>query len=559
MHHATPLITTIVGGLVLAFILGMIANKLRISPLVGYLLAGVLAGPFTPGFVADTKLAPELAELGVILLMFGVGLHFSLKDLMAVKSIAIPGAIAQIGVATLLGMALSAVLGWSIMTGIVFGLCLSTASTVVLLRALEERQLIDSQRGQIAIGWLIVEDLVMVLTLVLLPAVAGMMEKENIGFASLALDMSITIGKVVAFIAIMMLVGRRLVPWIMKNLVIQTAKIGDFINATPLLAYLQKSDVLVSRSVGALAKHDETIEQIYFIEQHKRNLWRKLCFACRIMNRYDNVYLLQPNSVNLFFSAVCNAKNKQFLTIYTRRWYHGIFYVAADGTVEHGKKTLSVTNYLKLADRALTWQDSPKHATKPLFEPTTWPAILDKPDVIRIGISIAAGNKAKTVPPVIWKRIVDQLADLPCEFYVFGAPNEQSWMDDITRLYGEIPNFINLIGKISLEELPWAISKMDCYIASDSGNVYIADAVGVPVVLLFGPCCHYEQRPLGNVLLIGNDDNICSYVFETRYYFPQEREALFSVTDSALHDLQQFIRTLPKARSLASATDAQGN
>ncbi|EJV0700739.1 lipopolysaccharide heptosyltransferase family protein, partial [Enterobacter hormaechei] len=103
------------------------------------------------------------------------------------------------------------------------------------------------------------------------------------------------------------------------------------------------------------------------------------------------------------------------------------------------------------------------------------------------------------------------------------------------------------------------ISKMDCYIASDSGNVYIADAVGVPVVLLFGPCCHYEQRPLGNVMLIGNDDNICSYVFETRYYFPQEREALFSVTDSALHDLQQFVRTLPKARSLASATDAQGN
>lgn len=217
MHHATPLITTIVGGLVLAFILGMIANKLRISPLVGYLLAGVLAGPFTPGFVADTKLAPELAELGVILLMFGVGLHFSLKDLMAVKSIAIPGAVAQIAVATLLGMALSAVLGWSLMTGIVFGLCLSTASTVVLLRALEERQLLDSQRGQIAIGWLIVEDLVMVLTLVLLPAVAGMVEKGDVGIASLAVDMGITIGKVVAFIAIMMLVGRRLVPWIMAR------------------------------------------------------------------------------------------------------------------------------------------------------------------------------------------------------------------------------------------------------------------------------------------------------------------------------------------------------
>ncbi|EMO0472877.1 Kef family K(+) transporter [Pluralibacter gergoviae] len=217
MHHATPLITTIVGGLVLAFILGMIANKLRISPLVGYLLAGVLSGPFTPGFVADTQLAPELAELGVILLMFGVGLHFSLKDLMAVKKIAIPGAIAQIAVATLLGMGLSAMLGWSLMTGIVFGLCLSTASTVVLLRALEERQLIDTQRGQIAIGWLIVEDLVMVLTLVLLPAVAGMLDKGDVGLASLSLDMGLTIGKVISFIAIMMVVGRRLVPWILAR------------------------------------------------------------------------------------------------------------------------------------------------------------------------------------------------------------------------------------------------------------------------------------------------------------------------------------------------------
>ncbi len=217
MHHTTPLITTIVGGLVLAFLLGMLAQRLRISPLVGYLLAGVLAGPFTPGFVADTNLAPELAELGVILLMFGVGLHFSLKDLMAVKSIAIPGAVAQIAVATLLGMGLSAWLGWSLMTGLVFGLCLSTASTVVLLRALEERQLIDSQRGQIAIGWLIVEDLVMVLTLVLLPAIAGMLEQGNASPQLLAWDLLLTIGKVAAFMVLMMMVGRRAVPWILAK------------------------------------------------------------------------------------------------------------------------------------------------------------------------------------------------------------------------------------------------------------------------------------------------------------------------------------------------------
>ena len=218
MPHSTPLITTIVGGLALAYILGMIAQRLKISPLVGYLAAGVLAGPFTPGFVADTSLAPELAEIGVILLMFGVGLHFSLKDLMAVKAIAIPGAIAQITVATLLGLGLSTFFGWGLFSGIVFGLCLSTASTVVLLRALEERGLIDSQRGQIAIGWLIVEDLAMVLALVLLPAIANMLESsDQTSISQLLINLGITIGKVVAFILIMMIVGRKLIPWILAK------------------------------------------------------------------------------------------------------------------------------------------------------------------------------------------------------------------------------------------------------------------------------------------------------------------------------------------------------
>lgn len=217
MHATTPLISTIAVGLVLAFLLGILANRLRISPLVGYLVAGVLVGPFTPGFVADTALAPELAELGVILLMFGIGLHFSLKDLMAVKSIAIPGAIAQIAVATLLGMGLSTLLGWSLASGLVFGLCLSTASTVVLLRALEERQLIDSQRGQIAIGWLIVEDLAMVLTLVLLPAFRDMIGAEHADTGKLIRDLAWTIGKVVAFITLMIVVGRRLVPWVLAK------------------------------------------------------------------------------------------------------------------------------------------------------------------------------------------------------------------------------------------------------------------------------------------------------------------------------------------------------
>ncbi len=223
MPHSTPLIATIVGGLVLAFLFGMIANRLRISPLVGYLAAGVIAGPFTPGFIADLSLAPELAELGVILLMFGVGLHFSLKDLLSVKAIAIPGAIAQISVATLLGMGLATLLGWGIVEGLVFGLTLSTASTVVLLRALEERQLLDSQRGKIAIGWLIVEDLAMVLALVLLPAFAGMMNQEHTDLSALFLELGITLGKVALFIILMIVVGRRAVPWILAK----SAKTGS--------------------------------------------------------------------------------------------------------------------------------------------------------------------------------------------------------------------------------------------------------------------------------------------------------------------------------------------
>jgi len=217
MHH-TPLLTTLAVGFVLAFVLGALANRLRISPLVGYLVAGVLAGPFTPGYVADQALSGEIAELGVILLMFGVGLHFSLKDLLSVKAIAIPGAVVQIGVATLLGMGLAWTMGWQFGAGLVFGLALSVASTVVLLRALEQRQLIDTKRGRIAIGWLIVEDLAMVLTLVLLPALAGSLGGTSDGNeGGVLMPILLTLGKVAAFVAVMILGGRRIVPWALER------------------------------------------------------------------------------------------------------------------------------------------------------------------------------------------------------------------------------------------------------------------------------------------------------------------------------------------------------
>ncbi|MBN8916583.1 MAG: Kef family K(+) transporter [Rhizobiales bacterium] len=224
MPHDTPLIATLVGAFVLAFVLGAVAQRLKLSPLVGYLLAGVLVGPFTPGFVADEHLALELAEIGVILLMFGVGLHFSLSDLLSVKAIAIPGAVVQIGVATLMGMGLTWAMGWNLGAGIVFGIALSVASTVVLLRALQERRMVESEQGRIAVGWLIVEDLAMVLALVLLPALSGALGGRTvttgtIDWLGLGGDvwttLAVTLVKVAGFVVLMLVVGRRVIPWIM--------------------------------------------------------------------------------------------------------------------------------------------------------------------------------------------------------------------------------------------------------------------------------------------------------------------------------------------------------
>jgi len=214
--HYTPLIGTIVAGLVIAFAMGAAAHRLRVPPIAGYLLAGVIVGPFTPGFVADVALAQELAELGVILLMFGVGLHFSLRDLLSVRWIAIPGALVQMAAATLMGMGLAWWLGWGPLAGFVFGLALSVASTVVLLRAMQAHGLIDTERGRIAVGWLIVEDLAMVLALVMLPLIATASSAAVPGGAplgqALAGPIAGTILKVAGFLALMLILGRRIIP-----------------------------------------------------------------------------------------------------------------------------------------------------------------------------------------------------------------------------------------------------------------------------------------------------------------------------------------------------------
>jgi CPA2 family monovalent cation:H+ antiporter-2 len=254
MHHELSLITTIAAALGFGLLFGMLAVRVKLPALVGYLAAGVFIGPATPGFVADVALASQLAEIGVMLLMFGVGLHFSLKDLLDVRRIALPGALLQIGVATVMGMGLAWWWDWSLGAGIVFGLALSVASTVVLLRALEARGVLDSMNGRIAVGWLVVEDLVMVLVLVMLPALSGPLGGKGDAGADLWPALGKTLLQVGAFIAFMLIVGRKIFPWFLWR-VAKTASRELFtlavIAAAVGIAYASSELFGVSFALGA--------------------------------------------------------------------------------------------------------------------------------------------------------------------------------------------------------------------------------------------------------------------------------------------------------------------
>ncbi len=328
-----------------------------------------------------------------------------------------------------------------------------------------------------------------------------------------------------------------------RNLIIQTAKIGDFINITPMLRALGQSELLISKAVEPLVRHDDTVSRYFLIEEAKRSFFAKLKLAFTLMNRYDNVYLVQPNSVNLFFASLCNAPNKQFLRTYVRKSYHAVFYRRASGIVDHAKTDLTLDSYLKLINREYRYTDFPKHATSPLWQPPAPPAALLTPrEGIKIGISISAGNRAKTIPASVWRQLMEALADLPCTFYVFGPPAEQPWLDELLSLTGPKENIVSLIGELKLEEVPWAIAQMDFYISSDSGNAYIADAQQIPLIVLYGPCDIREQRPVHNALFIG-PDNIAatSFIFAAPYAFDQPAEKLFGLDHDKLTRIQTFI------------------
>ncbi|WP_395665538.1 YbaL family putative K(+) efflux transporter [Methylocella sp.] len=255
MHHAVPLITTIAAAFGFALLFGFIAAKLKLPSLVGYLLAGVIIGPYSPGFTADVEIASQLAEIGVMLLMFGVGLHFSLDDLWDVRKVALPGALLQIAVATAMGAGLALWWGWGPGGAIIFGLSLSVASTVVLLKALEARGVLDTTNGRIAVGWLIVEDIAMVLVLVLLPPLSNALSgAEGAPTHDILWTLEVTVAKIAAFVALMLVIGRRIFPWVLWQ-VTRTGSVELFtlcvIAAAVSLAYGAAELFGVSFALGA--------------------------------------------------------------------------------------------------------------------------------------------------------------------------------------------------------------------------------------------------------------------------------------------------------------------
>jgi CPA2 family monovalent cation:H+ antiporter-2 len=253
MEHGLTLITTIVAGLGLAMVMGFVASRIGLPPLVGYLFAGILVGPATPGFVADLELTQQLAEVGIMLMMFGVGLHFSLDDLASVRGIAIPGALVQSGVATALGAGIASMWGWSLGAALIFGLSLSVASTVVLLRALEARGLVSSVNGRIAVGWLVVEDLLIVVALVLIPTLATSFGGAAAG-GSLWVSLGTTLAKIAAFAVLMLVVARRLLPralWAIASTGSRELFTLAVISAALGVAYLASWIFSVSFALGA--------------------------------------------------------------------------------------------------------------------------------------------------------------------------------------------------------------------------------------------------------------------------------------------------------------------
>jgi monovalent cation:H+ antiporter-2, CPA2 family len=355
VHHEISLISTIAVGLVYGLIGGYFASRLRLPPLVGYLLAGIALGPFTPGFVADAKLAPQLAEIGVILLMFGVGMHFSIRDLLAVRKIAVPGALVQITSAVTLTCAVASLWGASFGSSLVMGLALSVASTVVLLRALEVQGILKSASGQIAIGWLIVEDLVTVIILVLLPVFATALGGQPLGSNSAGHDhgggellvaLGIVLAKFVGFVLFMLVVGARLLRWLLERvaatnsrelftIAVVAAAIGIAFEAAELFGL---SFALGAFFAGVVVGESDHSHRAEIELQPLQDAFTALFFVAMGMLFDPGILIRQPLQVLAVVAVVILGKSAAaFLIIYALRYPIGTALIIAASLAQIGE------------------------------------------------------------------------------------------------------------------------------------------------------------------------------------------------------------------------------
>jgi len=324
-----------------------------------------------------------------------------------------------------------------------------------------------------------------------------------------------------------------------KNLIIQTAKIGDYVNSSVIFQKLSTFNIIIDKINYEFAINDNRIKNIYIINNYKKGINRyKLAFKL-FWNNYENVYILMPNSLNLFLAQMSFAKNKTTLWHYNNKWYEKILMINMK-KIKHTKENLTIEDYLKMINEnnlQINWK------SLPLIKPKK--NIINS-NKFKIGISLSAGNKLKTIDNETWKKIFNILEDFECEYYIFGLENEKIYLNKIKQFNLKNP-IISLLGKIELKYLPFYISQMNLYISSDTGNSYIADAFNIPLINFAGPCYMKEQRPIGKNVLIINSNAKCtpfSFIFKAPYQ--TKCTDLYTINENQKKEIKNFITKIYK-------------
>ena len=332
---------------------------------------------------------------------------------------------------------------------------------------------------------------------------------------------------------------------ISNNLIIQTAKIGDYVNTSIMFDAIKNTDLIIDKINSSFALYDTRIKDVYFINDYKNNFFKKLKLAFIIFkNNYDNVYIVMPNSFNLFLGKMSFSKNKVTLSTYSNKWYTKILSLGIKKII-HTINDLTLDSYLKLINQNYTHKEFKKIIQLPLLESKN--NLIGK-NKFNIGISLTAGNKLKTIDIKTWIKIFNIIEKLNHNIFIFGLDSEEKELKEINKTYNlDKLNTISLLGKIPLEELPSTISKMNLYISSDTGNSYIADTFNIPLINFAGPCYMKEQHPIGkNVLIIESNSPYVPYSFIFKAPYNGNTEELYSITKKQEELILRFIESLYK-------------